>query len=114
MLQWCRSFMTPENRIGNIDPSRVAAASNGEPILDVGNDRQRLVLDRLQQGIEAATTEPGFRSWRRVVSRFHEYSLANTLLIAAQNPDATKVAGYRKWQEMGRQVRKGEKAIKIF
>ena len=48
------------------------------------------------------------------MSRFHRYSFANSLLIHAQNPEATHVAGYRTWQELGRQVRKGEKAIKIF
>jgi len=45
---------------------------------------------------------------------FHTYSLNNLLLILAQNPDATMVAGFRQWQAKGRQVRKGEKSIKIF
>ncbi|MGJ3510151.1 ArdC-like ssDNA-binding domain-containing protein [Enemella sp. A6] len=45
---------------------------------------------------------------------FHSYSLNNLLLILAQNPAATKVAGYRSWQKRGRQVRKGEKSIRIF
>ncbi|MFD1716156.1 ArdC-like ssDNA-binding domain-containing protein [Amnibacterium flavum] len=45
---------------------------------------------------------------------FHAYSLNNVLLILSQNPTATRVAGFRKWLELGRQVRKGEKSIKIF
>jgi len=45
---------------------------------------------------------------------FHTYSLNNLLLILSQNPDATAVAGFRQWQGKGRQVRKGEKAIRIF
>lgn len=45
---------------------------------------------------------------------FHTYSLNNLLLILAQNPDATMVAGFRQRQAKGRQVRKGEKSIKIF
>lgn len=45
---------------------------------------------------------------------FHSYSLNNLLLILAQEPNATMVAGFRQWQTKGRQVRKGEKAIKIF
>ncbi len=46
--------------------------------------------------------------------RFHQYSFGNVLLIHAQNPDATRVAGYRTWQSLGRQVRKGERGIKIL
>ncbi|MEY9853508.1 antirestriction protein ArdC [Leifsonia sp. EB41] len=45
---------------------------------------------------------------------FHNYSLNNLLLILAQNPKATMVAGFRQWQARGRQVRRGENAIKIF
>ena len=55
--------------------------------------------------------------WQRFLdlsTGFHAYSLSNLLLIAAQRPDATAVAGFRKWKEKGRQVRKGEKAIRIF
>lgn len=49
-----------------------------------------------------------------VASRFHAYSLNNLLLILWQRGDATRVAGYRKWREMGRQVRKGERGIRIL
>jgi hypothetical protein len=45
---------------------------------------------------------------------FHTYSLNNVLLILAQRPDAERVAGFRKWQALGRQVRKGEKSLRIF
>lgn len=48
--------------------------------------------------------------WTR---NFHQYSLINTVLIYYQKPDFSIVAGYRKWQKVGRQVKKGEKAIKI-
>jgi antirestriction protein ArdC len=46
--------------------------------------------------------------------RFHRYSLNNVLLILAQAPEATQVASYRTWQGLGRQVRKGEKGIRIL
>ena len=55
--------------------------------------------------------------WQRFLDftrGFHAYSLNNLLLILAQRPDATMVAGFRKWQEKGRQVRRGEKGIRIF
>ena len=49
------------------------------------------------------------------MSKFHHYSLNNTILIAMQRPDATSVAGYQSWKRnFGRQVRKGEKGIKII
>ncbi|MCO6439381.1 MAG: ImmA/IrrE family metallo-endopeptidase [Phycisphaerae bacterium] len=48
------------------------------------------------------------------IARFHRYSFGNIMLIASQRPDATHVAGYRKWQQLGRQVKHGEKGILIF
>ncbi|MGH1524502.1 ArdC family protein [Leifsonia sp. L25] len=57
------------------------------------------------------------RQWRAFLEfarSFHNYSLNNVLLILSQNPDATMVAGFRQWQAKGRQVRKGERSIKIF
>ena len=50
----------------------------------------------------------------RFAQSFHRYSLNNLLLILSQCPTATRVAGFRQWQAMGRQVRKGERAIRIF
>lgn len=47
-------------------------------------------------------------------ARFHDYSFGNTMLIMVQRPDATRVAGYKAWQKLGRQVRKGEKGLSIL
>jgi DNA primase len=55
-----------------------------------------------------------WRRWLSVACRFHQYSLNNVLLIAAQRPGATAVAGYGAWQALGRQVDKGEKGIAIL
>ncbi len=58
----------------------------------------------------------GSGEWLRFltfVGSFHTYSLTNVLLILAQRPDASLVAGFRQWQAKGRQVRKGERSIKI-
>lgn len=49
-----------------------------------------------------------------VRGRALNYNLNNVLLILSQRPDASRVAGFRQWQERGRQVRKGERAIEIF
>ena len=53
-------------------------------------------------------------SYLKVMARFHKYSFRNSLLISMQRPGATRVAGYRKWQELGRHVKKGEKGIAIL
>lgn len=55
-----------------------------------------------------------WRSWLELGRRLHRYSFGNTMLILAQNPEATAVAGYRTWQALGHQVRAGEKAMKVL
>ena len=76
--------------------------------------RRREQLDQLRRATNALLTSDGWQRWLRTRSRFHRYSLRNTLLIAFQCPHATHVAGFRKWLELGRCVRKGEQAIRIF
>jgi hypothetical protein len=49
------------------------------------------------------------RAYLNAMSRFHNYSFGNILEIARQKPDATRVAGFWKWKELGRSVKKGEK-----
>jgi len=71
--------------------------------------------EELVAEVEAAKSSEQFREWLDVQSRFHDYSYRNTLLIARQYPEATKVAGYRTWQEeFDRQVQDGEQAIWIW
>ena len=53
-------------------------------------------------------------AYLNVMARFHKYSFRNCLLIAMQRPAATHVAGYRKWEQLGRHVKKGEKGIAIL
>jgi antirestriction protein ArdC len=55
-----------------------------------------------------------WQEWLAFASRFHTYSFRNLLLILAQKPEATLVAGYTTWQKLGRQVRKGETGIQIY
>jgi len=62
----------------------------------------------------ALTTSEGWIEYLNFASKFRQYSLNNTLLILCQRPDATHVASYKKWVELGRQVRKGEKSLQIF
>src|SRR5438128_2050298 len=76
--------------------------------------RRREQLEQLRLATSSLLTSEGWRRWLRTRSRFHRYSLRNTLLIAYQCPHATHLAGFRSWLELGRCVRKGEKAIRIL
>ena len=72
-------------------------------------------LAELVDAVDEARASAQFQQWLDVQSRFHDYSHRNTLLITLQRPDATKVAGYRTWQdEFNRHVKEGESAIWIW
>lgn len=72
------------------------------------------ITEKLQQGIEDLFDSDNYKNHLKTMSRFHSYSLNNTLLIAMQKPEATTVAGYNTWKQLNRQVVKGAKAIKIL
>ncbi len=73
------------------------------------------ITDQLEAGLQDLFDSDRYKTWLSTMGRFHNYSLNNTILIAQQKPDATYVAGYTSWQKnFGRQVKKGEKAIKIL
>lgn len=69
---------------------------------------------QMQEAIEALRTSEGWQRWLKVRRHFHSYSFQNQLLTAMQCPEATRVAGFRRWLEIGYAVRKGEKAIRIW
>ncbi len=71
-------------------------------------------LDTLAKAIDSVRASEAFKQFLDVQSRFHNYSWHNTLLIAMQRPDATRVAGFKSWKKLDRHVRKGEKGIMIF
>lgn len=71
-------------------------------------------LERLQAAVFDLLTSEGWIKALQFRAQFHTYSFFNSLLILTQLPTATLVSGYRKWQEMGRQVRKGERGIRIL
>jgi DNA primase len=77
-------------------------------------DRQAEARERLESAVAELVTEEGWHRWLESRARFHAYSVGNTMLIAMQRPLATQVAGYRAWQALGRQVRKGERGIAIL
>src|SRR4051812_23836674 len=71
-------------------------------------------LTRLEQAVGAIQDSETFRAYLDAQARFHSYSFGNVLLILSQKPDATRVAGYHTWRSLGRQVRRGEKGIRII
>lgn len=78
-------------------------------------DRIKAITDKLEAGIAALFQSETYKAYLSTMSKFHNYSLNNTLLIAMQKPDATLVAGYQAWQKQHqRHVRKGEKGIQII
>ncbi len=77
-------------------------------------ERRSEVLTQLSEGIASLTSSDEWARHLDMQSRFHRYSFGNAVLIAAQLPEATRVAGFRTWQKLGRNVRKGEKAIWIL
>jgi len=72
------------------------------------------VLRRLKSGVDSIQESDNFREFLLTMSKFHDYSIGNLILIMLQKPDATRVAGYTTWKELDRFVRKGEKGIAIL
>ena len=78
-------------------------------------EKVKAITDQLEAGIQALFESDKFKQYLKTLSKFHDYSLNNTILIAMQKPDATLVAGYTAWQkQFGRQVQKGENGIRIL
>lgn len=72
------------------------------------------LTDLLQRGLKNIQSEKDFRRYLKLMARFSSYSPRNTLLIFAQKPDATLVAGFKTWKAVfGRHVKRGEKGIRI-
>ena len=78
-------------------------------------EKLKEITDRLEQGITELFESERYKEYLRVMSKFHNYSFNNTLLIAMQKPDASLVAGFSAWKNnFGRNVIKGQKGIKII
>lgn len=78
-------------------------------------DRMREIVESIENGIKELFESDKYRQYLSTMSRFHRYSVNNTMLIYMQRPDATHVAGFNKWRDQfGRNVLKGEKGIRII
>ena len=78
-------------------------------------DRIKEITAGIEKGIQELFESDRYRNYLTTMSRFHRYSLNNIMLIHAQRPDATLVAGFNKWKNsFGRHVKRGEKGIQIL
>lgn len=97
-----------------VNPIPCPPDSASTDVTEARHERYHEVLATLESGIAAIVTGEGFARYLHCMARFHAYSPNNIALIHAQRPDATRVAGYRAWQALGRQVRRGERGIRII
>ena len=103
------------NENGREEPKLTDQKHNRSPDKKSQKERIKEITEKLEEGVKAVFESDRYKEYLACMSKFHSYSLNNCLLIAAQYPTATAVAGYRSWQQnFGRQVRKGEKGIKIL
>ena len=73
------------------------------------------ISERLEQGVKEIFTSERYTEYLNTMSKFHNYSFNNTLLLTMQKPEATLVAGYQAWQKkFNRHVKRGEKGIQII
>ncbi len=80
----------------------------------VGQDKLAALHEQISDGVAALVQSDGWRAMLHTAAKFHRYSLGNLLLVGAQAPQATRVGGFRTWQSLGRQVRKGERGIAVL
>lgn len=71
-------------------------------------------VETLRAGIKALADSQSFQDYLKAAARFHNYSFRNQLLISLQRRDASHVAGFNAWKDLGRFVKKGEKGIAIL
>ncbi len=84
---------------------------------DVKTEKQKVqeITEKLEQGIKELFESEKYKIYLNTMSKFHNYSFNNTILITMQNPDATLVAGFKAWKKnFQRHVKKGEKGIRIL
>lgn len=72
------------------------------------------MFEKIDKGVQEVFQSEKFRDYLKFCSMFTDYSANNTMLIAMQKPDASLIASFKKWQEIGRNVNRGSKGIEIF
>lgn len=78
------------------------------------DNKIKAITEQLEKGVREVFTSENFINYLTTLSKFHNYSANNCLLIWMQCPEASRVAGFKTWEKLGRHVIKGQKAIKIL
>jgi len=81
---------------------------------DEGERKIDAVMQKLKDGVEGIQDSQQFRLFLTTMSKFHDYSVSNLILITIQRPGATRVAGFKTWKDLGRWVKKEERGIAIL
>lgn len=98
-MAYTRKEYTPEER----------AAYNAQKQAEI-----EATIKRIDEGVKAVFQSDKYKEYLKFASKFTDYSARNTLLINLQRPDATLVAAYSKWKQLGRQVERGQTGIEIL
>ena len=98
-MAYTRKEYTPEER----------AAYNAQKQAEMDE-----IIKRIDEGVKAVFQSDKYKEYLKFASKFTDYSARNTLLINLQRPDATLVAAYGKWKQLGRQVERGQMGIEIL
>ena len=101
----------------NRQDERTIVTNDESKAIERGKQRDRKVretMELLDAGVEKVLDSEQFKRYLAFAARFHRYSASNSLLILLQRPNASRVAGYKKWRELGQQVRSGEEGLKIL
>lgn len=98
-MAYTRKEYTPEER----------AAYNAQKQAEIDE-----MIKRIDEGVKAVFQSDKYKEYLKFASKFTDYSARNTLLINLQRPDATLVAAYGKWKQLGRQVERGQTGIEIL
>ena len=77
-------------------------------------ERVKALTEQLEQGVQDVFSSGQYQAYLNTLSKFHQYSVNNVLLIRLQCPGASRVAGFQAWKKLGRSVKKGEKGISIL
>ncbi len=107
----------PDNKEDKI-PEELKKEDNGiysKEDREKARDDVKSLLSKLEDGLKAVFDSDNYKNYLNTMSKFHNYSINNTLLINQQKPDATLVAGFNSWaHNFERHVKRGEKGIKII
>ena len=85
-----------------------------EDYIQKKQQEQQDALAKLEQGVQEVFTSEKYAEFLKTYSKFHKYSINNSIMILMQKPDATNVASFQTWRSLGRPVKKGEKGIKVL